>query len=1077
MIQNAKARRSTKGGNKVDAAAGATLAALRASIREDAITALEFAKPKLTKLVLRKVSEHNKADIDVLAPEGWSDIAVKMIATKYMRRAGVPSATVPVLEDGIPEQFARRVPAPGATFGRENSAEQVIERLAGAWTYWALRTKTKSGERLFDAETAEIFFRSIKTLLLAQVFAPNSPQWFNTGLHWAYGIDSKGSGHFNIDPETQDIVASDNTYERPQAHACFINGVEDDLVGDMGILDLWMREARIFKLGSGSGANYSRLRGKGEKLSGGGVSSGMMSFLRTGDANAGSIASGGTTRRAARMIVVDVDHPEVVEYVDWKSVEERKVAALISGSTLNAKHARAIIDAHKAGESTDPAYEEALRAGVPQGFLDQVIGSVRDGQEFPIETYDTDWQGEAYKTVNGQNANNTVRVDDAFMKAVIDNDDYALTARRDGSVMRTLKADDLWSRIAYNAWMSADPGLHFKDAINDWHTCKASGEIRASNPCSEYLFLDDTGCNLASARLTAFLKGDRSIDVAPLESLSRLMALILETTVTMAQYPSRAIATRTRDTRTLGMGFMDIGGQIMKLGLPYDSDEGRKVAAAQQSLMCAAGYAMSGRLATVLGAFPFFEANREHVGYVMGKHLAANENLADFAKTDIAKGGSFGQSLKALIERAQENWVEAVAATAKDGMRNAQMSAIAPTGTIGLVTDSDTTGIEPDFALMKFKSLAGGGYMMIENQAVEPALKVLGYSDNERGAIIGYLRDHKNLEGCELLKPEHLAVFDTANINSGGTRFIAPEAHVKMMAAVQPFTSGAISKTVNMPGSSTVQDIKDIYMLAWRMGLKAIAIYRDGSKMSAPLQSALADKVFGEQAAEVRTAVATKDVQALARIMAEEMLRDRSSRKPLPGKRNGYTQKAKVGEHKIFLTTGEYEDGTLGEIYINMHKEGAAFRAMMNNFAIAISLGLQHGVPLERYVEAFTFTRFEPAGAVRGHDRIKNATSIIDYVFRDLAVNYLGRDDLAHVEIVHEATEVGPGYKEGYLPEPTEAMIEAFAPKSEPVAEKHDPRKEGYTGDTCQNCNSTRVKRDGKCAICEECGTSVGGCV
>lgn len=1023
-------------------------AALRSSIRKDINLLREFCRTRIGRMANFEVEEKGKT-VTVQAPETWSANAVKILATKYMRRARVPSAVTRVPEEGVPEQLWRSVPTEGCTFGRETSAAQVIDRLAGAWAYWLSKYRLPNGAPMIEDAMLLELRDTFRDLLLSQSIAPNSPQWFNTGLHWAYGITAAGGGHYHIDPLTQEIVESDELYEHVQAHACFINTVEDDLVGPAGILDLWMREARIFKLGSGSGANYSRLRGKGERLSGGGYSSGMMSFLKTGDANAGSIASGGTTRRAARMVVVDADHPEIREFVRWKSDEERKVAALVAGSVTNAAVAKAISSAYAEGglEAARSSAQVAVSTtSVAPGFVDQVVRLLEQGLPVVVDQYDVDWQGEAYRTVNGQNANNSVRVTDAFMGKVRDNKPHDLLARMDGSVMSTLPARDLWRDIAVNAWASADPGLQFHDTVNQWHTCIADGEIRASNPCSEYMFLDDTGCNLASIKLTAFSDG-RKLLAQELAAVSRIGALILEVTVAMAQYPSRVIAERTRDYRTLGLGFMDLGGQIMKMGLPYDSDDARALAAAQQSLICGAAYQVSSMIAEAVGPFPAFSRNKEGTASVMEMHRDAHREL------ESRLGVIDTRETLALAGAA---WDQVVQASRSHGIRNAQATALAPTGTISFIVDADTTGVEPDFALLKWKSLAGGGHMEIVNQAVGPALRELGYGSNAIDVILSYLMETKRVEGCPALQDEHLPVFDTANVNAGGKRSIAPEAHVKMMAALQPFVSGAISKTINMPSTATVEDVERIHFMSWELGLKAIAIYRDGSKMSAPLSSmALTAEVGPEVAGEIRQAVLSGDVRALARLLAGAEV----NRRKLPSKRVGYTQKATVAGHKVYIRTGQYEDGSLGEIFIDMHKEGAAFRALMNNFAIAISLGLQHGVPLEEFVDAFTFTRFEPAGMVQGHDRIRNSTSLIDYIFRDLAINYLRRNDLAHV----------------HPEEPQSMSLTPKSPAAKPLM-KVDPRDIGYTGDTCQSCGSTRVKRTGTCAVCEDCGTSVGGC-
>ncbi|MFN4125500.1 vitamin B12-dependent ribonucleotide reductase [Pannonibacter indicus] len=1048
---------------------------------------------------------------DIQVPAQFSQVASDILAQKYFRKAGVPARLKPVEENTVPSWLWRReadmaaleaLPE-GERFGSETDARQVFDRLAGTWTYWGW----KGG--YFDGEAdAQAFYDELRFMLATQKVAPNSPQWFNTGLHWAYGIDGPSQGHFYVDFQTGELVKSATAYEHPQPHACFIQSVEDDLVNENGIMDLWVREARLFKYGSGTGSNFSRLRGEGEKLSGGGRSSGLMSFLKIGDRAAGAIKSGGTTRRAAKMVVVDVDHPDIEDYINWKVKEEQKVAALVTGSKICQKHLTAIMKAcvnceADNGDCFDPARNPALKREiraakkmmVPENYIRRVIQFARQGYtniEFP--SYNTDWDSEAYLTVSGQNSNNSVRVTDGFLKAVTDDSTWDLTARKDGKVMKTLKARELWEQIGYAAWASADPGIQYHTTINDWHTCPASGEIRASNPCSEYMFLDDTACNLASLNLMQFRREDRSFDVDAYEHAVRLWTVVLEISVLMAQFPSKEIAELSYRFRTLGLGYANIGGLLMTSGIPYDSDAGRALCGALSAIMTGVSYATSAEMAGELGAFPGYGDNAAHMLRVIRNHRRAAHGEAagyEALSTNPVPLDHASCPDKVLIERAKLAWDRALELGEKHGYRNAQVSVIAPTGTIGLVMDCDTTGIEPDFALVKFKKLAGGGYFKIINRAVPEALEVLGYKPSEIAEIEAYAVGHGSLdqapgvnpsslkakgftedslaklkgslksafdikfvfnrwtlgdeqmaalgvtaeqmndpafellpflgfskaeieaanihvcgamtlEGAPFLKKEHYPVFDCANpCGKTGKRYLSVESHIRMMAAAQPFISGAISKTINMPNEATVDDCKEAYMLSWRLALKANALYRDGSKLSQPLNSQLiADE--DEDAEEAAEAIAAKPAAAKAEVIAERIVeriieRTVRAREKMPDRRKGYTQKARVGGHKVYLTTGEYQDGRLGEIFIDMHKEGAAFRSLMNNFAIAISLGLQYGVPLEEYVDAFTFTRFEPAGMVQGNEAIKNATSILDYIFRELAVSYLGRHDLAHV--------------------------------------------------------------------------------
>ncbi|MCM2397501.1 vitamin B12-dependent ribonucleotide reductase [Rhizobium sp. S95] len=1066
------------------------------------------------------------ADIDV--PAQFSQVATDVLAQKYFRKAGVPKALKKVEENDVPSFLWRSVPDAEALkalpenerFGSESDARQVFDRLAGTWTYWGWKGKYFTSE-----EDALAFRDELAYMLATQRVAPNSPQWFNTGLHWAYGIDGPGQGHFYVDPFTGKLVKSKSAYEHPQPHACFIQSVEDDLVNEGGIMDLWVREARLFKYGSGTGSNFSYLRGEGEKLSGGGRSSGLMSFLKIGDRAAGAIKSGGTTRRAAKMVVVDIDHPDIEAYIDWKVKEEQKVAALVTGSKIVAKHLKAIMKAcvnctadNDAcfDPNENPALKREIRAAkkdqVPENYIKRVIQFAQQGyKDLEFKTYDTDWDSEAYLTVSGQNSNNSVSLKDDFLRAVENDGDWNLTARKDGRVMKTLKARDLWDKISYAAWASADPGLHFNTTMNDWHTCPAAGPIRASNPCSEYMFLDDTACNLASLNLLQFKDAaTKKINIADYEHAVRLWTVVLEVSVMMAQFPSRQIAELSYEYRTLGLGYANIGGLLMSSGIPYDSAEGRAICGALTAIMTGVSYATSAEISSELGPFPGYAPNRDNMLRVIRNHRrAAHGETSGYEGLSVDPVALIHADCSdpALIAHAKAAWDKALELGEKHGYRNAQVSVIAPTGTIGLVMDCDTTGIEPDFALVKFKKLAGGGYFKIINAAVPEALRTLGYTESQIAEIDAYAVGHGNLnqapainpstlkakgftdekieavngalkaafdikfvfnqwtlgadflkgtlkvsdeqlsdmsfnllehvgftkkeieaanihvcgamtlEGAPFLKPEHLAVFDCANpCGKIGKRYLSVESHIRMMAAAQPFISGAISKTINMPNEATVEDCGAAYMLSWRLALKANALYRDGSKLSQPLNAALIEDEEDEDALEdlIQQPVAAQAVTVTEKIIERVIERVVREREKLPNRRQGYTQKATVGGHKVYLRTGEFGDGRLGEIFIDMHKEGAAFRAMMNNFAIAISLGLQYGVPLEEYVEAFTFTKFEPAGMVQGNDAIKNATSILDYVFRELAVSYLGRHDLAHVDTSDFSnTALGKGIQEG----------------------------------------------------------------
>ncbi len=1151
----------------------------------------------------------------VEVPAHWSQVATDVLAQKYFRRAGVPARTRPVREKNVPRFLWRHVPdrlalaqLPEADrFGGETSAKQIFHRLAGCWTYWGW----KGGYFTRECD-ARAFYDEICHMLAAQIAAPNSPQWFNTGLFWAYGIDGPGQGHFYVDHRDGKVCASTSAYEHPQPHACFIQSVADDLVNDGGIMDLWVREARLFKYGSGTGSNFSHIRGADEPLGGGGKSSGLMSFLQIGDRAAGAIKSGGTTRRAAKMVVVDVDHPDIEAYIDWKVHEEQKVAALVAGSKIVKRHIDAILTAAAEG-GAEPAQNAALKsamraarnAAVPDQMVKRALMLAAQGIfEMALDEYSTDWDAEGYRSVSGQNSNNSVRVSDDFLRAVEGDGEWALTRRTDGGVHKKLRARALWDKIGYAAWASADPGIQFHTSINDWHTCPNAGPINASNPCSEYMFIDDTACNLASINLLPLRQADGRFDVAAFEHAVRLWTICLEISVLMAQFPSREIANLSYQYRTTGLGFANIGGLLMASGIAYDSDAGRALCASISAIMTGRAYATSAQMAGELGAFAGFAANREAMLRVIANHRRAAMGEPDgydaLATLPVPLDHAACPDPQ-LVQHAIAAWDDAARLGAQHGFRNAQVSVIAPTGTIGLVMDCDTTGIEPDFALVKFKKLAGGGYFKIINRAVPSALASLGYSAEAIDAISQYAlgsgsmaqAPHINhaalaalgfgkpqlaaldtaltsafdirfafnkyalgreflcdtlgldgalvdspdfdllsqlgfspaqvdaanahicgtmtLEGAPGLHPEHLPIFDCASpCGRNGTRFLSAKAHIRMMAAAQPFISGAISKTINMPTNASVADCTDAYMLSWKLGVKANALYRDGSKLSQPLQSQLFDDADAEDAAiaadaPTRTAIiAEKIVERVVERVVETRAREK-----LPQRRKGYTQKASVGGHKVYLRTGEYGDGRIGEIFIDMHKEGAAFRSLMNNFAIAISLGLQYGVPLDEYVDAFTFTRFEPAGPVQGNDVIKNATSILDYVFRELAVSYLGRHDLAHVspdDLGHST--LGKGADQGRLaagdgasrfvsrglvrakgelivltggaeaPAQFAAHGAAAIKLDDGAAAVANLRAEaamkGYVGEACGECANFTLVRNGTCLKCDSCGATTG---
>ncbi len=1084
-------------------------------------------------------------------PSTWSAVATDIIVSKYFRKAGVPQTS----RDGKPLTDGAGDPL----LGTEHSARDVFDRLAETWRYW--------GEQFGyfeDATHAQAFEDEIKYMLAHQVAAPNSPQWFNTGLAHKYGITGTPQGFWYLDEEAGEVVASSDAYTRPAPHACFIQSVADDLVNDGGIMDLWVREARLFKMGSGTGSNFSSLRAEGEPLAGGGKSSGLMSFLKIGDRAAGAIKSGGTTRRAAKMVILDVDHPDIEEFISWKQVEEQKARLLIE------------------------------HGGFP-----------------------ADFNGEAYATVSGQNSNNSVRVDSRFLEAVKAGDSWDLINRVDGQVARTVDASGIWRRIAEAAWACADPGIQYHSTINEWHTCPEGGEIRASNPCSEYMFLDDTACNLASLNLVAFLdKATGKFDIESYLHAIRIWTIVLEISVTMAHFPSRAIAERSYQYRTLGLGYANLGSLLMRSGVPYDSDRGRAIAGALTAILTGEAYATSARMATVRGPFARFEENREHMLRVIRNHRRVAYGATDFEGLTAEIQGIDPDLCPAeLLTAARRSWDRALSLGERHGYRNAQTTVLAPTGTIGLVMDCDTTGVEPDFALVKFKKLAGGGYFKIANQSLPPALQRLGYTTGEiqdileyvigtsslagapyinratlaalgfteadlakveaalpgafelahalNGFVLGdvtlrrlgfseeeytadgfdlaralgfdadqvtqandFICGRQTIEGAPHLREEHLPVFDCANRNGRyGQRFIHHTGHIRMLAATQPFISGAISKTINMPNEATVDEVADAYLMSWELGIKAMALYRDRSKASQPLSVSSDDGASEDESlTEIAEALEHEAGLAWGRFPAGASPTEAYANHPrprflLPSRRAGWTQEARVGGHKVYLRTGEYEDGTLGEIFLDLAKEGATLRGILASFAIAVSKGLQYGVPLEEFVDTFIFQTFEPRGIVEGHPNIKMANSIIDYIFRALGVEYLHRDELVQVPPDRSASdlpeppaglaaeagrqmELSEAVKEGdiaaqsaaaaFVDAPTRPAVRPVTGSRSPVGTGNGSRAPasqglqvalldptpvsgGMAGDApvCSSCGHMTV-RSGACFICLTCGDTTG---
>ena len=872
-------------------------------------------------------------------PVSWSLNATNIVAQKYFR--GTP---------GTPE--------------REQSLRQVIDRVADTIADWGTE-----GGYFADADEAEAFRDELKFILVTQRAAFNSPVWFNIGVK---GVPQ-------------------------QASACFILATDDTMDG---ILNWYREEGIIFKGGSGAGINLSNIRSSAEHLKGGGTASGPVSFMRGADASAGTIKSGGKTRRAAKMVILNVEHPDVEEFIWCKSREEQK--------------ARALRDA---------------------GF-------------------DMDLDGKDSFSVQYQNANNSVRVTDEFMHAVKEDRDWTLRAVKDGAAVRTVRARDLWRQIATASWECADPGLQFDTTINKWHTAHAAGRINGSNPCSEYMHIDNSACNLASINLLKFLGEDDVFDVDAYRHTIEVMFTAQEILVGNADYPTEKIGENSRLFRQLGLGYANIGALLMALGMPYDSEGGRAWAAALTSMMTGHAYATSARIASRMGPFAGFAANERYMLNVLRMHREANANIPNTAVVQSD-----------LVAAATEAWEHAVVDGEEYGVRNSQATVLAPTGTIGLMMDCDTTGIEPDLGLVKFKKLVGGGNMSIVNQTVPRALRRLGYSPEQVDRIVAYIDTNKSIVGAPDLKAEHLPVFAC----SMGDNTIHYEGHVRMMGAAQPFLSGAISKTVNMPEEATIEDVESLHMLAWELGVKAVAIYRDNCKVGQPLSTAKKDD-------DKKTdAVAAAVEQVVERVVNKPV------RQKLPRSRRGRTFEFRVSDTKGFATIGEYEDGRPGEIFLTVSKQGSTLAGIMDAFAKSISYGLQYGVPLRAFVEAFINTRFEPAGMTDDSD-IRMASSIVDYLFRRLAVEYLSADERAELGIYTREERMQPT-----LPGVEESVVETSQgtdvmsdPKTIPsvedlvaqmAAETHKP---AGTGAICSSCGSANMQRAGACYVCGDCGSSSG---
>lgn len=1023
---------------------------------------------------------------EVEVPASWSQVATDILAQKYFRKAGVLLRN----EHGdlLLDENGKLIT------GRETSIKQVAYRIAGCWKQW--------GEQygyFASALDAQIFYDEMVYMIIGQYAAPNSPQWFTTGLNFAYGLTGPAQGHSYIHPLTKQLEYSKDAYSRSQPHACFIQSLSDDLVNEGGIFSLLTREARVFKYGSGTGSNFSRLRGKGERLTGGGTSSGLMSFLKIFDTAAGSIKSGGTTRRAAKMVCLDLDHPEIEDIIWWKVREEEKVADLVAGSKIVRKRLSRLMEQAKG--KTEPLLDKEVRKAmkkaaqdhIPINYLVRALELAKQGYDLPLKEFDTHYESEAYLTVSGQNSNNSVRIPNSFFECLQQGKEWALKARSTGEIVKTVPAKKLWDDIGYCAWASADPGVQYDTTLNEWHTCPEDGRINASNPCAEYNFLDDTACNLASINLIKFYdEVAQHFDVAGYRHAIRLWTIALEISVLMAQFPSEEIARKSFVFRTLGLGYANIGTLLMLQGIPYDSDEARTIAGAMAAIMTGDSYAASAEMAGVLGSFEGYTRNKEPMLKVIRNHRRAAYDEENYEELTITPQPIDQQLCPAeLLDAAHSAWDNALDWGVKWGYRNAQVSVIAPTGTIGLVMDCDTTGVEPDYALVKFKKLAGGGYFKIVNNSVPKALRRLGYSMPQIQDIIQYCLGHAmlenspfinwqslrakglsdeqlqsvgkelrnamdirfvfnawtlgkdfyeqvmagagnigkqinflaalgftgaeinavneyicgtmTLEGAPHLKEEHYAIFDCANkCGRKGKRYIHPYGHLKMVAAVQSFISGAISKTINMPTDWSVQQVQQAYYDAWKMMCKAVALYRDGSKLSQPLNSTL------------------EEYPELKKILEEEV--DEGVQE--------VRKKVMVGQKELMLE-GKIVEEHLAEITVAMQDSSPAQEVMTAALVNSINLSLKNGVSPK--------TIAQHSLQLEGHPVIQELAAFLQ--------------------------EFEPPALSKTIPRPIVGLVqEKVALQDVDVGEKQK----------CKGCGAMQLRRNGVCLLCEVCGETSG---
>lgn len=1052
----------------------------------------------------------------VEVPSSWSKTSIDILVNQYFRKDGLPTILRKVAEDNIPSWLQRseadiaklnNLPQ-NERYSAESSAKNVFKRIAGAWTYWGYKKSYFTSE-----EDAKNFFEEIQYIIYKQIASPNAPQLFNTGLHWAYGITGEAQGHYYFSETNNAILPSTNTYERPQTQSCFIQSVEDDLVNKDGIYDLMLKEAKIFKYGSSSGSNFSNIRGKGEKLSGGGHSTGVMSFLKISDFSADVVRSGGNTKSGSKMVVLDADHPEIEDFINWKIKEDEKIVSMVTGSNIVKRILELIFEAckdyqgleenkynHLVNEKLKSVIFLASNLMVPEKYIDRALLLAKQNiYDINYAIFTTAWDLEASKTVTGKNTTTFISITNTFMTKYYNNENWYLINRYDGSSYKTIKTSEIFANIAMASWSCNNVGILFHDNTNDWNTCINDGLIKTSTPNFEYLFLDDTACSIAIINLIHFYKKDQNkliIDTEKLEHVTYLLTIALDISVAMGELPSLKIAQTSFKYRSIGIGYTNAASLLMSMALPYDSKEGRSLIANISAFITGCAYQASAKIAKIKCPFPAYENNKQVFINVIHNHLCALKNEDNYKNIhNKPQALNYNYCIdKGLYNKTLEIWQNILQLAQTIGFRNAQVSCIMPNNNVNIMLDCNTCGIEPDNSLIKYYTDNTGNYNRVVSPYVIEGLSNLGYSEEQiqdikhhligrktlksapfinkktlsqlgftsvelekienslastfniqfsfNKYIIGdefcenvlkldinqlknpnfsllealgftseqiteanyYVNGYLTLEDAPHLQKKHINIFTCSVISGKGTKYITPQAHINMVASVQPFITGGISKTLVLPYNSTIEICKEIYEYAWQVGIKVLSITREGSLLHHPLQATL----FGNNILDKIDLLSIFLDSSIPKIIkqsqitsdnviinASKYLAEYTLRKAPIGYRKGYTQKSTINNHKIYLHTSEYQDGKLAEIFIDVENEDSSFSKLMNSFATAISLGLQYGVPLEEFINAFTFSEFYPYGKVKGHNHIHYTTSMIDYIFRDLAINYLERYDLS----------------------------------------------------------------------------------